>query len=43
MDAIGSRDVFAAEEVAKQHTDHTRARFSEFLFEGHSFETSVLA
>jgi DNA-binding GntR family transcriptional regulator len=43
MDAIGSRDAVAAEVVAKEHTDHTRARFSEFLFEGHSFETSVLA
>ncbi len=43
MDAIGSRDVVAAEEVAKEHTDHTRARFREFLCEGHSFKTSVLA
>ena len=40
--AIRERDAAAAERVAKAHTDHTRARFSAFLFEGLSAEGSVL-
>ena len=42
IQAIRDRDAAAAEAVAKAHTDHTRARFSEFLFEGFSTNASVL-
>jgi DNA-binding GntR family transcriptional regulator len=42
IDAIRDRDAAAAEQAAKAHTDHTRARFSEFLFEGFSLEGSVI-
>jgi DNA-binding GntR family transcriptional regulator len=43
LEAIERGDEEAAERVAKQHTDHTRNRFSAFLGEGSSRNGSVLA